>query len=111
MLELNAFQKKCWNELSKKLRLQGIDSVDVDIKESKEKWYAVKEIYLEASIGEFKIWIYEDGTHIKGEGLNVPFEALDYKNEDDLIHAFLAKLLALLKPNTGVLKYSIKSIE
>ena len=97
MVEINYFQKKCKDELMGKLKSLGINISDLRIKESERKWFAEKEVFIEATVDNLKIWIYEDGAYIKGLNINVPFEAPDYNTEEDLISAFVNKVIFFLK--------------
>jgi hypothetical protein len=96
-IKLSPFQNKCKEELLKKLKSIGVDIHSIEIKETQEKWFAEKEVFIEVSVDNLKFWIYEDGAHIQGTSKSVPFEAQDYDNKDDLIHAFIEKVTVFLQ--------------
>jgi hypothetical protein len=97
MIELSAFQKKCKEQLLSKLKSLEADIHDIRIEESDEKWFAEKEVFIEILVNNLKIWIYNDGAHIQGMNINIPFESPDYDSEEDLIHAFIEKVIFLLQ--------------
>lgn len=97
MLELNVFQQKCKKRLFEKISALGLAVDQIFVKETKGKWYAGKEIYIEASLKGISFWIYEDGTHIKTENVNQSFEVLDYNSDDDLISSFVREMVSLLR--------------
>jgi len=97
MTELTPFQNKCKEELLKTLKSSGVEIRSIEIKEAQEKWFAEKEVLIEVSIDNLKFWIYEDGAHIKGTNINVPFEVEDYDNKDDLLRAFIEKVRVFLQ--------------
>lgn len=108
MVKLSAFQTKCKEELFKKLRSIGVDVHNILIKETEERWFAEKEVFIEVSVDNLKLWIYEDGAHIQGANINVPFEAPDYDNEDDLIRVFIEKAIFFLQRKNRKEEDSIK---
>lgn len=95
MSHLTSFQQKCRDNLLKLSRKQGKNIKEFIIKKTMPKWFTDKEIFLETSIGDSNIWIYEDGAYIKTKNKNIPFEFPDYDTEDDLIHAFINTLISL----------------
>lgn len=97
MTKLSAFQNKCKEELLKTLKSLGVDIHSIEIKETQEKWFAQKEVFVKVSVDNLEFWIYEDGAHIQGTSINVPFEAQDYDNKDVLIHAFIEKVIVFLQ--------------
>ena len=98
MIEPNSFQKKCIEDLRKKLRRFGVNNLEFTIKEELE-WYPGTRALVEASVNDLKIWIYADGAHIRGTDVNMPFEALDYATEEELIAAFTEKVVVLMRKN------------
>ena len=74
-----------------------MDIRNIKIEETDRKWFAEKETFIEFSVDSLNLWIYEDGAHIRGPKVNMPFEAQDYENEDDLIRAFIEKVIFFLK--------------
>jgi hypothetical protein len=97
MTEFTPFQNKCKEELLKTLKSSGVGIRSIEIKEAQEKWFADKEVFIEVSTDNLNFWIYEDGAHIKGTSINVPFEAEDYDNKDVLLRAFIEKVRAVLQ--------------
>jgi hypothetical protein len=100
MTEPNSFQNKCVEELLKKLKPFGIKELNFTTKQERQ-WYPGAGVLVETSINHLEIWIYADGAHIRGVDVNLPFEALDYTTEEDLITAFTEKVVALLKTHRG----------
>ncbi len=83
MREKTEFQKKCSDLFLTELQGIGI---------SCDKWSFVdgkQESFFEASVAKINIWIYDDGACIKTVNKTKILEALDYKNEDELIDDFI----------------------
>ncbi len=97
MNKLTSFQIKCREELIKKVKSLGINIPDFTVLTADKTDFAEEEVFMEAFVNDIRIWIYEDGAHIKGIGENVPFEDLDYNTEEDLIRAFCDKVVVLLQ--------------
>lgn len=56
----------------------------------------VSENYFIVHSGEYKIYIYADGTNIQGENVDERFEADDYSNLADLENAFIKSATNLI---------------
>jgi hypothetical protein len=90
MTELTTFQEKCSDELERVLRAA---------RHEIRRWEVVKgqhETYIEADLGQVKIWIYTDGACWQGLGRDRVFEMSDYDSLDKLQAAFLAEVSAAL---------------
>lgn len=48
------------------------------------------------TFGPFELWIYEDGAHVSGAGVDMRFEAPDFNSLDDLRVSVLAFLSTLV---------------
>ncbi len=97
MAELSLFQKKCEEVLMQRLKALGINiekRIFSTIKD--ERWSADEEIMIQASIGNIDFWIYDDGADIRTGQTSIIFESPDYDSEDDLINAFVEKIILLL---------------
>jgi hypothetical protein len=95
MTKLTPFQEKCAAELRRVLH---------DTAHEARRWEVVKgrqETYIEADLGLFKIWIYEDGACWQGLGRDRVFETADYNSLSELQQAFLAEVSAALTQRDG----------
>lgn len=97
MNKLTNFQKKCEEELKKHLDNIGVVIENRKILEGDKTWFADKQTFVEASIGRITIWIYDDEAYIKGKDIEIPFESPDYNSEDELIKAFVEKVISIIK--------------
>ena len=90
-MELSVFQKKCKTELFNRFQIENFK-----ILESDKTRFAEKEVFIEASVNDLRIWIYEDGAHIKSPDINMAFEDLDYPDDDEMLRAFIDRIASVL---------------
>ena len=101
MKDLTSFQLKCKDTLISKLNSLGSSIGDLSMFKSDKTRFAEEEVFLETSVDALRIWIYEDGAHIRYKDADFPFEAQDYKTEESLICAFLEKVVVLARLSGG----------
>jgi hypothetical protein len=101
MTELSPFQKKCEEELARRLVPLGVHITDRKIIKGEPTSFAEAEIFIEASIDDFRIWIYDDSADVKSDAGTRCFEAPDYKTEDELITAFTDEVVSLVMERDG----------
>lgn len=94
MTQLNIFQETCSRNLKKLLEDMGRKARSWDVVKGR------KETYVEADIGDVKIWIYEDGACWQGHGRDRVFEAVDYDSQDQLQQAFIIEVATALTHGT-----------
>ncbi|MBI3621124.1 MAG: hypothetical protein HY208_02915 [Nitrospirae bacterium] len=114
MDELTPFQIKCEKELRNRLRFLRVDLSDRKEWISEETWFADESIYIEATIKNLAIWIYEDEASVSSGKNYFHFERPDFNTEDDLLHAFCDKVISLLqnmRSNDDISDGSAKRIE
>lgn len=57
------------------------------------------EIFIESEVNGVRLWIYEDEACIIGKGTERVFEKWDFDTQDELIAAFVEKVVAVLTGN------------
>jgi len=91
---MNKFQLDLLKELIELISPAAVGDISISISKGPN------EVVIEAKLTsrQLSFWIYEDGTSILGEGIDIRFEAESHREQSALSKTFLKKVSEIILP-------------